>query len=158
MLEEMTFRQFGYHLSDLTPGSHKKVVCFCPACQCPYVTQRRYYTDNRLCATCTSKQMIAINRDRDATIQALERHNQVSRKQGLSPKGLPLFSGSRQEYWKQYGATNRERYNEHQRNYRQTLIGKLSNRLRVAVRKYCEGEEDSLPCPVPPLNYKLIFK
>jgi hypothetical protein len=140
MFDEMTFQQFGYHLSDLAPGSHKKVVCVCPACTDQYVTQRRYYIDNRLCAACTSKQMIAINKDKDAAIQALEKHNQASREQGVSPRRLPLFSGNRLDYWKQYGAMNRERYNELQRTYRQTPIGKLSNRLRVAVRKYLQGK------------------
>ena len=45
LLDDATFQRFGYHLADKSARSHKKVICFCPACERIYETQRRYHQD-----------------------------------------------------------------------------------------------------------------
>jgi hypothetical protein len=140
MIDEATFQRFGYHLKDVAPGSHKKVVCYCPKCEQCYETQRRYYRNGRLCLACNSRQLMNSNRDAQAMMKTIQAHNKASREKGLSPRGLPLFPGSEAEYKKLHQEANRDRYNASQRKRRQTLIGKVSNRLRVALRTYLQGK------------------
>ena len=158
LLDDATFQKFGYHLMEISKASHKKVVCSCPQCGQPYETQMRYYRDERLCKRCTNRQSITQNRNSDAAFLALEKHNKLSKEAGLSARGLPLFSGSREEYWKQYGETNRQRYNEYQRKRRQTLIGKASNRLRVAVRYYLRGKGGFSQLPYTPAELRAYIQ
>ena len=142
LLDDATFQRFGYHLAEISPKSHKKVVCFCPACGQMYETQRRYYQDGRFCGTCTSRWSIAQNRDADRARAALDKHNKRSREAGMSARGLPLV-GDRAAYWEQYKRAHKEDfrryYRESQRRLRQGLIGKLTNRLRVSLRRRLRG-------------------
>jgi 5-methylcytosine-specific restriction endonuclease McrA len=92
-----------------------------------------------------------------ASRAALIRHNERSKEMGLSPKGLPL-AGDRKTYMenyrKQYRVVDEERVKqqnrEAQQKRRKTLIGKMSNRLRVAVRKYLQGKGGFSQLPFTP--------
>ena len=158
LLSDATFEKFGYHLASLVPTSHKRVICFCPQCGQSYETQRRYYWDGRLCKLCTDRQQAVQNCDRIAFYTARDKHNQQSREMGVSPNGLPLVVGDRDVYTKQYKqqyrAADEERTKQQNRDAqqkrRQTLIGKVSNRLRVALRKYLQGKGGFSQLPYTP--------
>ena len=142
LLDAATFQRFGYHLAEISPKSHKKVLCFCPTCRQTYETQRRYYQDGRLCGSCTSRRSIAQNRDAERARAALDKHNKRSREAGVSARGLPLV-GDRAAYWKQYKRAHKEEFRrwniESLRKRRRSLLGKLANRLRVSLRRRLRG-------------------
>ncbi len=145
LLENETFQRFGYCLTEISPASHKKVVCLCPQCEQPYVTRRRYYREGRLWSLCTGRRSAA---QQDAARNWMNEYHQQCKEVGISPKGLPLIDGDRKahkvQYIEQYRKLDRERTKRWQRkanqNRRQTLIGKVSNRLRVALRRYLHGQ------------------
>jgi 5-methylcytosine-specific restriction endonuclease McrA len=86
----------------------------------------------------------------EASRAALIRHNQRCKEMGLSPKGLPLVPDRRRRY-KEADKERATRQNrEAQRSRRQTLIGKVSNRLRVALRKYLQGKGGFSQLPYTP--------
>jgi len=156
LLDEATFEKFGYHLLEIAPTSHKRVICACSRCEQVYETQRRYYWEGRLCSACTSRQQMEQNRN-VAHRTVLTRHNERNKEMGLSPKGLPLIpevTGDKAAYTRQYRAADEERAKrqnrEAQQRHRQTLIGKVSNRLRTSLRYYLRGRGGFSQLPYTP--------
>jgi 5-methylcytosine-specific restriction endonuclease McrA len=150
LLIEATIKAFGYHPLEISPTSHKRVICVCPQCEQPYETQRRYYREGKLCWSCSGRQSIKRHRDKERAVAALQQHNQLSKEAGVSPKGLPLVADKRRRY-KEADKERATRQNrEAQQRRRQTLIGKVTNRLRVALRKYLNGHGGFSALPYTP--------
>jgi len=128
---------------------HKRVIYSCPQCGQSCETQKRYYREGGLCRPCAARQQIEHNRNSTSQAMLIE-HNRRSKEMGLSPKGLALVPNARKRYRDADKERTRRQNREATQRSRQTLLGKMKNRLRVALCKYAQGKGGFSQLPYTP--------
>lgn len=116
ILIEETTKRFGYNPVTLLAKSQKLIVRQCDICGTVKDVKREHA--EVLCRSCTSS-------------KAATKLNEEAKRAGKSARGLPLEGRNKEKI--------RKRNREWRRLQRQTLKGKLINRLKVALRNCFNG-------------------